>query len=57
MSLKVVATETESITISTATPDNFFCSSMEIPSLSKVFNSSGSTSSRLSYFGFVFGAE
>ena len=57
VSLNVVATETESITISTATPANFFCSSKEIPSLSKVFNSSGSTSSRLSYFGFVFGAE
>ena len=26
--LKVVATETESITISTATPESFFCSSI-----------------------------
>ena len=43
VSLKVVATETESITISTATPVRRFCSSIEIPSFSKVFNSSGST--------------
>ena len=55
--LNVVATETESTTISTATPANFFCSSIEIPSLSKVFNSSGSTSSRLSYLSLDFGAE
>ncbi len=54
---KVVATETESITISTATPANFFCSSKEIPNLLKVSKSSGSTSSILLYFGFLLGAE
>ena len=57
VSLNVVATETESITISTATPANFFCSFIDIPSLSNVFNNSGSTSSRLSYLAFPFGAE
>ena len=57
VSLNVVATETESITMSTATPANFFCSFIEIPSLSKVFKSSGSTSSKLSYLAFPFGAE
>ena len=57
VSLKVVATETESITISTATPESFFCSSIEMPSLSNVFRSSGSTSSRLLYLGFCLGAE
>ena len=55
--LKVVATDTESTTISTATPASFFCSSKEIPSLLKVSNNSGSTSSILSYFGFELGAE
>ena len=57
MSLKVVATETESITISTATPANFFCSFIDIPSLSNVFRSSGSTSSKLLYLSLPFGAE
>ena len=57
VSLKVVATETESITMSTATPANFFCSSREIPNLSNVANSSGSTSSKLLYLSFFFGAE
>ena len=57
VSLNVVATETESITISTATPESFFCSSIEIPSLLKVLISSGSTSSRLLYLLLVFGAE
>ena len=57
VSLKVVATETESITISTATPANFFCSSKEIPNLLKVSNSSGSTSSMLLYLAFFEGAE
>ena len=56
VSLNVVATETESITMSTATPESFFCSSTEIPNLSNVFNNSGSTSSRL-FLLFVFGAE
>ena len=41
--LNVVATETESITISTATPESFYCSSIEIPNLLNVSNSSGST--------------
>ena len=41
--LNVVATETESITISTATPESFFCSSTDIPNLLNVSNSSGST--------------
>ena len=57
VSLNVVATETESITMSTATPANFFCSFIEIPSLSKVFKSSGSTSSKLSYLALPLGAE
>ena len=35
VSLKVVATETESITASTATPVRRFCSVREIPSFSK----------------------
>ena len=56
-SLKVVATETLSKTTSTATFVNRFCSSSEIPNFSKVFNNSGSTSSRLFNFFFVFGAE
>ncbi|MND95874.1 hypothetical protein D3C80_881410 [compost metagenome] len=55
--LNVVATETESTTISIATPDNIFCSSREIPSFLKVSNNSGSTSSRLLYFALLFGAE
>ena len=50
VSLKVVATETESTTMSTATPANFFCSFTEIPSFSNVFNNSGSTSSKLSTY-------
>ena len=54
---KVVATETESNTASTATPASSFCSSSGIPSLSKVLRSSGSTSSRLFSTGFFFGAE
>ena len=55
--LKVVATETLSTTISIATPVNFFCSSIEIPSFLKVSKSSGSTSSKLSYLAFLEGAE
>ena len=55
--LKVVATETESTTISTATLANLFCSSREIPNFSKVANKSGSTSSILFSFGFCLGAE
>ena len=43
VSLKVVATDTESTTMSTATPESFFCSSIEIPNLLKVSNNSGST--------------
>ena len=57
VSLKVVATETESTTTSIATPLNFFCSSKEIPNLLNVFNNSGSTSSRELRLGFFFGAE
>ena len=45
LSLKEVATETLSITKSTATPDKRFCSSVEMPSLSMVALISGSTSS------------
>ena len=56
-SLKEVATETESITKSTATPLSFFCSSIEIPSFSMVFSSSGSTSSKLFNSFFFLGAE
>ena len=55
--LKVVATDTESKTASTATPDITFCSSRGMPSLSKVALISGSRSSRLSSAGFCFGAE
>ena len=46
VSLNVVATETESITASTATLDNLFCSSKLIPNFSKVLLSSGSISSK-----------
>jgi hypothetical protein len=53
---KVVATETESKTASTATPERRFCSSSEMPSFSNVARNSGSTSlSELSFF-FSFGA-
>ena len=54
VSRKVVFTETESKTTSIATPDKRFCSSKEIPNFSKVFNNSGSTSSKLanSFLGF-----
>ena len=56
-SLNDVATETESMTKSTATPDNRFCSSIDMPNLSMVFRISGSTSSNeLSCF-FCLGAE
>ena len=41
VSLNVVATDTESTTISRATPASFFCSSNEIPSLLKVFKVQG----------------
>ena len=57
VSLNVVATETESMTTSTATFANFFCSSIDIPNLSKVFFISGSRSSKLFRTGFCFGAE
>jgi len=53
--LKVVATDTESTTISTATPASFFCSSKEIPSLLKVSNNSGSTSLKSFNFFFFWG--
>ena len=45
--LKVVATETESKTASTATPLNLFCSSKGMPSFLYVSISFGSTSSKL----------
>jgi hypothetical protein len=57
LALKVVATETESKTASTATPESSFCSLSGIPSLAKVARISGSTSSRLSSFFWFFGAE
>src|SRR4030095_9695263 len=47
LALNVGATETLSKTASTATPENSFCSSMGMPSLSNVLRTSGSTSSRL----------
>ena len=57
LSLKVVATETLSNTASTATPASAFCSSIGMPSFSKVLRISGSSSSRLaSDFGRL-GAE
>ena len=55
VSLKVVFTETLSITASTATPDRAICSLKGIPSLSKVAFNSGSTSSQL-FVSFCFGA-
>jgi hypothetical protein len=54
---KVVATETESKTASTATFESLFCSSSEMPSLANVARSSGSTSSSELSFFFCFGAE
>ncbi len=57
-SLNVVATETESTTASTATPLSRSCSASEIPSLSNIARTSGSTSSRLFGPGVLgFGAE
>jgi len=55
VSLKVVFTETLSITASTAIPDRAICSLKGIPSLSKVAFNSGSTSSQL-FVSFCFGA-
>ena len=55
--LKDVATETESITKSTATPVSRICSSIEIPNFFIVAFISGSTSSHDSYFLLCFGAE
>ena len=45
VSLKVVLTDTESITASTAMPLSAICSSRGMPNLLKVLISSGSTSS------------
>lgn len=56
VSLKVVFTETESITASTATPASAICSSSGMPSLSNVRLSSGSTSSIEPSFLRAFGA-
>ena len=58
LSLNVVATETESKTASTATPESFYCSFNGIPSFLNVSINFGSTSSKL--FGLSFallGAE
>ena len=55
--LKVVATETESKTASTATLESRFCSSRGMPSLAKASRSSGSTSSIEASFFRGFGAE
>jgi hypothetical protein len=55
--LKVVAMDTESKTASTATLVSLFCSFSGMPSLSKVRSSSGSTSSKESFFSMSLGAE
>ena len=55
--LNVVATETESTTISIATLFIFFCSSTEIPSFLYMANNSGSTSSNVLLGSTFFGAE
>jgi hypothetical protein len=55
LSLNVVATETLSNTASTATPARIARSWRGMPSFSYVASSSGSTSSRLFFFGL--GAE
>ena len=47
LALNVVATDTESTTASIATPERRSCSAREMPSLSNIARSSGSTSSRL----------
>ena len=57
VSLNVVATDTESITASTATPVSLSVLVSEIPSFSKVANNSGSTSSRDLGLALCFGAE
>ncbi len=57
VSLKVVATDTLSMTASTATPVNRFCSVIEIPNFSKVLINSGSTSSSPLMLFFCLGAE
>ena len=57
-SLKVVATETESKTASTAIPFNLFCSSKGIPSFLYVSKILGSISSKLLGFSdALLGAE
>ena len=61
LSLKVVTTETESNTASTAifflTPASISCSNRGIPNLSYVFSNSGSTSSKEAGPSISFGAE
>ena len=53
----MVATETESMMASTATPESRSCSASEMPSLSNIARISGSISSRLVGAGpFGFGA-
>jgi hypothetical protein len=54
--LKVVATDTESTIASTATPLRRSCSPREIPSLSNISRTSGSTSSMLATCFFGLGA-
>ena len=57
LSLNVVATDTESNTASTATPERRICSSRGIPSFLKVSRTSGSTSSIEASCFFGLGAE
>ena len=56
VSLKVVLTDTESMTASTATPASCICSSKGMPSLSNVRLSSGATSSMEPSLGRTLGA-
>ena len=55
--VKVVPIDTLSNTASNATLFSLFCSFKDIPNFSKVKRSSGSISSRLLIFSFIFGAE
>ena len=55
--LKVVATDTESTTISIATLFIFFCSSTEMPNFLYIANKSGSTSSSVLLGSITVGAE
>ena len=55
--LNVVATETESTTISIAILFIFFCSSTEIPNFLYIASKSGSTSSNVLFGSTAVGAE